>query len=105
VVDKARDKDEGTNLAGSRVTKAADDLLSVEGVCGHFHLTHEGHFLVHADQHVFVDLNLKRRGFGLVSLKGVLVKPDDERPGSGGGLGWLSAVRRGLERPGRGSLK
>ena len=87
------------------MTEAADEFLSVKGVCGHFHPTHEGHFLVHVDQHIFVDLDVERRSFGLVTLKGFVMKSDGEWPGGGRGFRWLSAVRCGLKRAGEGSLE
>lgn len=95
---EASSESEGTDLAGSQVTETTDKLLPVEGVRGHLHPAHEGHFLVHVDQHLLVDLDVKRRDFGLVSLESVFMKPDGERLGGSWSLCWLSAVRCRLER-------
>ena len=89
-----------TDLTGSQVTETTDEFLPVEGVCSHFHPTHEGHFLVHVDQHIFVDLDLEGRGFGFVSMEGVVVKPNGEWLGGGRSLCRLSAVGCRLERTG-----
>ena len=78
-MDKARFGNEGTDLTGSQVTETTDEFLSVKGVRGHFHPAHEGHFLVHADQHILVDLDVERRNFGLVCMECVLVEPDGKR--------------------------
>jgi hypothetical protein len=87
-------------LAGSQVAETANELLSVEGVRGHFHPTHKGHFLVHVDQHLLVDLDVKRRCFGFVSVEGIVMKPDGERLGGRRSLGWLGGVCCRLESAG-----
>ena len=69
---------EGTDLASSQVTETTDEFLSVKGVRGHFHPAHEGHFLVHVDQHILVDLDVKGGNFGLVRMECIVVKPDGE---------------------------
>ena len=91
---------EDTDLTGSQVTETTDEFLPVEGICGHFHPAHEGHFLVHVDQHIFVDLDVERGGFGLVSMEGIVMKPDGEWLRGGRSLCWLGAVRGRLERAG-----
>ena len=94
-----------TDLTGSQVTETADEFLPVKGVRGHLHPAHECHFLVHIDQHLFVDFDFKGGDVGLESMKSVVMEPDCERLGGGRGLRWLSAVRRGLKRAGQGSLE
>ena len=80
------------DLTGSQVTEAADEFLPVKGVCGHFHPAHEGHFLVHVDQHILIDLDVEGRGFGLVPMESVVVEPDCEWLGGGRSFRWLSGV-------------
>ena len=75
---QARAGSNGTDLAGSQVTETTDEFLSVKGVRGHFHPAHEGHFLVHVDQHILVDLDVERGNFGLVGMECIVVKPDGE---------------------------
>ena len=99
-IDKEKFGGEDADLTGSQVTEATDKFLPVEGVCSHFHPAHEGHFLVHIDQHVFVDLDVERRGFGLVCMEGIVMKPDGEWLGGGRSLCRLSAVCCRLERAG-----
>jgi hypothetical protein len=98
VVDSAKAEIEDTDLADSQVTEPADELLPVKGICSHFHPAHEGHFLVHIHQQVLVDLDVERRGFGLVALKGVVMKSDGEWLGGGRSVPWLGAVGDRLDR-------
>lgn len=78
------------------MAETADELGLVERVGSHLHTTHEDHVLVHADEHVLGDLDLKPWGIGLVAMEGVLVQLNGERLSVRGLVLKLCRVRRRL---------
>ena len=51
------------------MAETADELGLVESVSCHLHTSHERHLLVHANKHVFCDLDLKSRDIGLIAME------------------------------------
>jgi hypothetical protein len=61
------------------VAETTDELALVERIGGLLHATHGDHLFVHFEEAVFGDLDVKRRGFGVVTSERVFMKLDGER--------------------------
>ena len=60
------------------MAETTDKLALVQRISGLLHATHCDHLLVHFEEAVFGDLDLKRRGVGVVSSERIFMKLDRE---------------------------
>jgi hypothetical protein len=60
------------------MAETTDELAVVQGISGLLHAMHCDHLLVHFEEAVFGDLDVKRRGIGVESSEGVFMKLDRE---------------------------
>lgn len=61
-------------LTSAQVAETANELGLVKTVRSHLHASHNDHALVHIDELLLGDVNLKRRNIAVVGLEGFLVK-------------------------------
>jgi hypothetical protein len=64
------------HLANCKMTETTDELALVQRISGLLHATHCDHFLVHFEEAVLGDLNIKRRCVGVESSERVLMEFD-----------------------------
>lgn len=80
------------------MAETTDKFCLVKGVCGHLHATHGLHLLVHLEELVAGDLDLKVGLLALICTERVLVKLDSKRlRGVGGRVLELGRVSGGLD--------
>jgi hypothetical protein len=60
------------------MAETTDELALVQRISGLLHATHCDHLLVHFEEAVFGDLDVKGRGVGVESSKRVFMKLDRE---------------------------
>jgi hypothetical protein len=66
------------HLANGEMAKPTDEFALVQRISGLFHATHSDHLLVHFEEAVFGDLDVKGRGIGVEGPERVLMEFDRE---------------------------
>jgi len=64
------------HLANGEMAETTDELALVQRISGLLHATHCDHLLVHFEEAVFGDLDVKGRGVGVESTERVLMEFD-----------------------------
>jgi hypothetical protein len=83
------------------MAKPTDELALIQRIGGLLHAAHRDHVLIHFEEAVFGDLDVKGRDVGVISPKRFFMKLDREW---GRSIFWylldkLGRVGRGLQRP------
>ena len=58
------------------MTETTNEFALIQRVSGLLHATHRDHLLVHFEEAIFGDLDVKGRGFSLIGPEGVVMKLD-----------------------------